>query len=343
MAPRVSVVMAVYNGQQYLKEAIESILIQTFSDFEFIIIDDGSTDSSYEIVKAYRDPRIRLIENGSNHGLAASLNTGFAAATGRYLARMDADDVSLPKRLSQQVAFMDVHPEVGVCGSWVEVIGTDRHLVWEYPTDSDTIHARLLFDSALAHPSVIFNRALLQNAQLSYDSRYRCAQDYELWTRAARRLPLANISEVLLIHRVHPNQVGQREVEMQETWAAKVRRNQLDQIGLSPTDHEFAMHLALSTWTWPATDTFTAESESWLQRLCVANSRSRVYPEPAFSKVVGERWMAVCQSVEPNLGRRFWGSPLSAPVDLGWKQNLRGRVWRGISMLGFDRALSSYW
>ncbi len=336
--PTVTVLMAVYNGQQYLPEAIESILSQSFTDFEFLVIDDGSEDSSPAIIQSYGDPRICLIRNATNRGLAASLNIGIAAATGRYIARMDADDISLPARLSQQVDFMEAHQNVGVCGTWVEIIGIDRKLVWEYPSDCDTIQARLLFDSPLAHPSTIFNRALMQKSQLFYDSSYPCAQDYELWSRAAGCFALANFPEVLLLHRIHVGQIGQRESSTQQTWASKIRRSQLNRLGLSPTNEEFATHIALSMWTWPTEITFLEESEAWFLRLSAANKCMGLYPEPAFSQVVGERWMAVCQSVQPQLSQRILKSPLSGSLDLVWKRKIRRGLWRGLSLLGFDRA-----
>jgi len=122
MKPTVSVLMPVFNGEQFLRPAMNSILNQTFTDFEFIIVDDGSTDHSREILNSYTDSRVRLICNESNIGLTDSLNRGLEAASGNYIARMDQDDISLPERLAKQVAFMDSHPEVGVCGTWAKDI-----------------------------------------------------------------------------------------------------------------------------------------------------------------------------------------------------------------------------
>ncbi|MEX5215246.1 MAG: glycosyltransferase [Nitrospiraceae bacterium] len=333
MNPVITVVMSVYNGERFLGEAIESILGQSYAELEFIILDDGSTDASARISTSFGDPRIRVVRHNRNLGLAASLNVGFSLAAGRYIARMDADDISLPTRLAHQVAFMDAHPHVGVCGSWIEVRGEGIQQVWEYPTDSDSIHARLLFDCALAHPTVMLNRVTMQKARLFYDSSYPCAQDYDLWTRAAPCVPLANIPEVLLIRRLHPAQAGQHRAETQRIWARKIRERQLERLGLSPTVTQGRMHEAISTWSWPPTDSFVMEAELWLQLLCRKNKEKRIYPEPAFARVVGERWKAICQSVEPTLGRRFWMSSLSVAVDLGWKQNLMGRVRRRLALM----------
>ena len=118
--------MPVYNGERYLREAIDSILNQTFKDFEFLIINDGSTDLSVEIIESYADKRISLAHNGQNLGLITTLNRGFDLACGEYIARMDCDDISLPDRLEKQVVFMDNHPEIGICGSWVSAISDEK-------------------------------------------------------------------------------------------------------------------------------------------------------------------------------------------------------------------------
>ena len=121
MNPKVTVLMPVYNGEKYLKEAITSILLQTFDDFEFLIINDGSSDASVDIIQSFRDPRIRLVHNDTNIGLIATLNKGLKLAHGKYVARMDQDDISLPRRLEKQTYFMDNNPDVGVCGTWIKL------------------------------------------------------------------------------------------------------------------------------------------------------------------------------------------------------------------------------
>lgn len=334
MNPVVSVVMSVYNGGPFLTEAIGSILSQSYADFECIIIDDGSTDDSAGIIASHRDRRFRMITHAENAGLAARLNEGVAAASGRYVARMDADDISLPDRFARQVEFMQAHPHVGACGTWVEVAGEGIRQRWEYPLSHNAIHARLLFDCAMAHPTVMFDRAHLHKARLSYDSSYPCAQDYDLWCRAAQELSLANLPEVLLVRRLHAGQIGRRDANAQQRWAAAVRRRQLVQLGIRPTDEQSALHEAISTWSWPRTESFVQDAEAWLCLLRQANRTHAAYPEPEFSTVVGERWKAICQSMHQSLGRRFWSSPLSSVLDLGWTGNLRGRAWRGLALLG---------
>jgi hypothetical protein len=199
--------------------------------------------------------------------------------------------------------------------------------------DAEVIHSRLLFESVLAHPSVIINRGLWDRAQLSYDPSFLCSQDFDLWVRAAQVFPLANQPEILLVHRMHCDQVGQRLAESQLAWADAVRCRQVEKLGLSQEHHEITIHRALSTWDWPCTREFADQAERWLRRLWQANRVTLQYPEPAFSGVLGERWFAVCRSVEADPRRLFWSSPLSASVDMGWKDNLKGHLWRGFSRM----------
>lgn len=336
---RLTVLMPVYNGAAFVEEALTSILSQTFNEFEFLIVDDGSTDATYEILSSCRDPRIRLLRNHNNLGLARSLNKGLMAARGQYVARMDADDVSWSHRLRAQTDFMDAHPEVGICGAWIEVVGEGVRQVWRYPSDHDTTRTRLLFESTLAHPVVMMKRHLLEDERLSYDESFGAAQDYELWSRAASGCVLANLPEVLLTHRLHREQVGQRKSEVQQAGAAKVRARLLHQMGISPTSDEFETHQAISSWSWGADPEFPEKANAWLQRLVYVNGYTHSYPEVILEQVVGERWFSICQAFEGGPGSMFWKSPLSRVVDLGWKINLQRRMWRGFSYLGLTHMM----
>src|SRR6185295_9135648 len=158
--PQVSVLMSVYNGEKYLKEAMESILNQSFSDFEFLIFNDSSTDSSREIILSYNDPRIVLIDNKKNIGLTKTLNKGISLAKGKYIARMDADDVCHPERLNEQVNYLDKNAEVAVCGTWVQFLNENE--VVKLPTKKNEIKTLLFCNSCLAHPSVMIRKSFLE-------------------------------------------------------------------------------------------------------------------------------------------------------------------------------------
>ncbi len=228
MTPKVSVVMAVYNGERYLRQAIDSILSQTFTDFEFIIIDDGSTDSTADIVHSYGDPRVRRMKNAENLGLARSLNIGFDTASGEYIARMDSDDVSLPERLQKQVTYMDEHPEIAASGTWARDIDQEGNMIG---LRCVPLGNRMDYDfwrpSPLIHPSTIIRVAHL--GDLRYDSKIKYAQDYDLWLRLRKKYKLDNLGEYLLLYRVHEKSTTQRNYsgQLQSAHEALFRHTEL--------------------------------------------------------------------------------------------------------------------
>ena len=208
MGISVSVIMPVYNGERYLKEAIESILNQAFRDLEFIIINDASTDKSEEIIKSFTDPRIVYIKNDKNLGQAESLNKGIRRARGLYVARMDQDDISLPERISAQSAYMEANRDVAILGTWYQEIDENNNVIRRplFPT-SPSIKIRLFFArltgwASIAHPTVMIRRDLFDKVGY-YDPKYRICQDYDLWLRAVRKYKIENIPKVLLNYRIH--------------------------------------------------------------------------------------------------------------------------------------------
>lgn len=217
--PAISVVMSVYNSERYLAEAIESILTQTFTDFEFIIINDGSVDSSLAIIESYmaKDVRIVLISR-ENKGLPASLNEGIAIAKGKYIARMDADDVSLPFRFEKQIAYIKSHG-LDVCGTNIRILDNTKE--WHYPQDDNSIKFSLLFFSSFAHPTVIFNKKIFDSLQ--YDPNYVTAQDYKLWTDIALcGFKLGNLDLVTLLYRMHLEQISSKKSLLQKEYTLKI-------------------------------------------------------------------------------------------------------------------------
>jgi glycosyltransferase involved in cell wall biosynthesis len=234
--------MSVYNGDQFLRQAVESILNQTFTDFEFIITDDGSTDGTWSILTSYDDSRIHLAHNEENVGLTKSLNKGLAVARGRYIARMDADDVSLPERLAKQVRFLDTTPSVGVLGSWIEYIDEDGTPLgtWQMATSPHVVRWGLMFGTCLAHPAVIMRQKIIQRAG-SYRDDTAYAQDYGLWVRASAITQIANLREILLQRRRREGSISENHHSEQEHTVLRVVRAAIGQItGLRPSEQSIA-------------------------------------------------------------------------------------------------------
>jgi glycosyltransferase involved in cell wall biosynthesis len=206
--PVVSVIMPVFNSERFLSQAIQSILDQTFQDFELIIIDDGSDDSSWEIVSSFqrKDSRIRAVKQPENQGVAASSNQALDLATGRYIARMDSDDISLPDRLTEQVSFMESHPDVGIMGSKMRYMNEDGKLLNTLPVFQKQvdIHWAFMFESPFHNPTVMFRKSLVDYYGLRYEpSAVYGEEDYELWSRLLPLTKGVNLPRVLLYYRIN--------------------------------------------------------------------------------------------------------------------------------------------
>lgn len=227
-SPKITVLMSVYNGEKYLREAIDSILNQTFTDFEFLIVSDGSTDGTAEILQSYHDPRIKIINNEKNRGLTKSLNKGLGMAKGEYIARMDADDISLPNRFEEQLKYLERYPETVVLGTSIYVInGAGKLLMKEIaPSDPSKI---LLNNNAFTHGSVIFKKAVVDELGY-YNELFRYSQDYELWLKIAKHYKVSNLTRPLYTRRFHEENIRLANVEQAMLYhflAQKLNKNKL--------------------------------------------------------------------------------------------------------------------
>ena len=205
MGPKASVVLPAYNSARFLAPSIESILAQTFSDFELVIVDDCSTDATWQIIQKYAviDPRVVALRNAQNLNLARTLNRGIAVAKGRYIVRMDHDDISTLDRIHKQVSFLDTHPDVGIVGSAMEIIdeGGATIGVRRYHLEDKDIRRHIFLYSPFCHPATVLRKDVL-NRVGGYDHRYNPAEDYELYFRIGLHAKFANLEEPLLRYRV---------------------------------------------------------------------------------------------------------------------------------------------
>lgn len=254
--PKVSVLMSVYNGSRYLRESIDSILNQTFSDLEFIIIDDCSTDDSRDIISEYaeKDQRIVLITNPKNIGLTKSLNKGLKIAKGEYVARQDADDISLPNRLAKQVSLLDKQLEVALVSCEIEYINSEGHTIGkdQEACVPELVAWYLLFYNRLAgHSQVIFRHQLAMNLG-GYSESYRYSQDYEFWCRIVKVGKIFILPEILLQQRRHNQSISLAKSSEQESYAlTQVKRNISELIGqeISLEEAKYLMKFWMGQWT----------------------------------------------------------------------------------------------
>ena len=284
--PLVTVVMPVYNGGAYLPEAIESILRQTFTDLEFLIVDDASTDNSRAVIGRYDDARITLRVNETNLGVGPASNAAIAQARGTYIAIMNGDDISFPHRLEKQVAFMEANPCVGVCGSFIRTLGLLEQEC-HYATDSDDIVSGLLFNTTLVHPTIMLRKKLFAAGKVRYNSACHYTEDYDLWRQFISLTRFANLPEVLLGYRLHSDQSSVKHHLRQRAEAKIIRRKQIEALGINPTPQELSLHQALCDQTFfPDSAAFVQAATAWLRKLLEANNRVGYYPKPAFAKLL---------------------------------------------------------
>lgn len=225
--PVVSVVMSVYNGESYLREAVDSIINQTFTDYEFIIINDGSIDKTKEIIESYSDSRIRLF-NQKNIGLTKSLNKGIALARGKYIARMDADDISTSDRFEKQVRFLNENPNCIATGTWCKWIDSNGEVYssWEPPTSCRDIREQLFVNNCIVHGSVMLRRFILTQTG-GYNEKYAYAQDYDLWLRLFEIGKIQNIGEYLYNLRSWSGTISTAKKEIQDKYATLALQERL--------------------------------------------------------------------------------------------------------------------
>lgn len=199
VAPRVTVLMPVYNAAPFLREAIDSILNQSFKPFEFLIVDDGSTDESAAIVSSYRDPRIRLVRNERNTGISATLNKGIALASCELIARMDADDISHPQRLQKQYGYMKRNPACALLSTWARVVSEDKKFIRLERYRSNFYYYNLTFECWMYHPTIMFKKSAVEEIGM-YSMPY--SEDYDLFWRMSTRFRIANLAEALVDYRI---------------------------------------------------------------------------------------------------------------------------------------------
>lgn len=218
-SPTVTVLMSVYNGEKYLRQAIDSILNQTFKDFEFLIINDGSTDKTLEILQSYNDSRIKIINNEKNIGLTKSLNKGLRIASGKYIARQDADDVSLPERLKKQVKFLEKNKTVGLLGSSYYIIDANdkRIAIDKISTEKNASSKQTAH--FICHGSVLIRKKCLEKVG-TYREIFKYAQDYDLWLRVANKFEIRNIREPLYNLRITDNSISSKKKSQQDLYAS---------------------------------------------------------------------------------------------------------------------------
>ncbi len=230
--PLISIIMSVYNGEKYVLKTIQSVLRQEYKNFEFIIIDDCSTDSSLQILNQVIDSRVIIIHNETNLKLAASLNIGLQMARGEYIARIDADDICTKKRFIKQIEFLERHKDISILGGNYWAFGGSRGRS-HYPQEHEWIETGLLFENTMCHPTVIFRKNMIEQR---YDETFAASQDYDLWTRLIGTNRFHNLPDIVLLYRVHSGQTYMVAANEQKEGANISRKRMISKLDIMEDD-----------------------------------------------------------------------------------------------------------
>lgn len=321
----VSIIMTVYNGEKYIAEAIESILNQTMTDFELIVIDDGSNDNTTGIIKKYKDARIRLLINEVNKGSIYSRNRAVMESKAPYIAILDSDDIAMPRRLELEKKFLDTHKDFAVVGTTVQVIdefSRPTKTVWKNTLPSEIIPGTLLFQNYFANSSTMFRKSALPEMPPYRDMNP--ADDYDLWLRLDKKWKMWNLPQLLQKYRVHGSQMtmydSDRGREKVKEMISQALKEKLD---IDITPEEYFVHRTNFGFEADNPITYFDKREEWLLKLQKYNNKTNYYDHKIFAKVLVDRWLSNCSS-NTRFGmwtwKRFWQSPLSN--GLSKKENL---------------------
>jgi glycosyltransferase involved in cell wall biosynthesis len=298
--------MPVLNAEDFLKQTLETISAQTFTDFELLVVDDGSTDSTPDILAACHDPRLRVLRNQVRQKLSGALNRGLEEARGELVARMDADDLMRRDRLLRQVEHMERYPEIGCCGGWARTFGTGPRKILRFPAGAEQVKAFSLFYTPFAHPTAIFRRVWFEREGMCYDGSYYPTEDYELWSRAIRCFPCDNLPQVLVDYRVHGKSMTGGEWPEMDAQTERVHRRILAQLEIEPSEDESRLHRAASMGLLPAVPGSFPQTETWLLKLEAANGKIAVFDPEALADMLNYVWFRMSMAVVRNMGGKAW-------------------------------------
>jgi glycosyltransferase involved in cell wall biosynthesis len=302
------------------------------SDFELIIINDGSADSSGNIISSYNDPRIVLITNPENKGLIYSLNKGLSTVRGKYIARMDADDISMKNRLQVQCDYLDHHSSTGIIGSSMRFFG-DMERLRKSVADNETLKAAILFKNPFHHPAVMFRSSLLKDFNLEYENGFYLAEDYALWIRMFFVTEFANITEPLVHYRMHTNQETKKDLSRMEVSILKAQKIIYLELGIDLNETEEKVSTLIYTGAYECNKKFADDVAAWLLKLHEKNKLKNVFSRKHFDLTLGKTWFLICTSLASKkikTNKIYFQSPLHTFYDPGFMEKTKFRIKNSI-------------
>lgn len=305
-SPTLSIIMPVYNTERYISETIESLLNQTFNDFELIVVDDACTDKSIEIVKSFDDPRIRILTNESNKGIVYSRNRGNSESLGKFIAPFDSDDIALPDKFEKQIMFMEQHPEYGMLGTWAKLIdenGQFMNINWRLSAHSGHIPAIMLFRAYFIQSSVIFRReAIPVNC---YTEGFAPSEDYKLYYETANRFKTYNYPEYLTYYRIHKNSITQSKLKLCMDSEMKLYNYIFNLLNIEINTKYFSLLQLIKNDREISDLEIVSDIEKFLVLILNQNLICKKYDQKQLNRVVFNRWMKVCFKAKKPAIRTF--------------------------------------
>jgi glycosyltransferase involved in cell wall biosynthesis len=293
--PLVSIVLPVYNGEKYLTESLDSVLSQTYQNWELVIINDGSTDGTENLILNYQDKRIKYLKNDGNKGIIFSLNRGIQESKGVYIARLDADDIALPFRIEKQVEFLSDNLDYVLCGSYFQTIDSKGKLLKTvtFPSNNRDAQSYLLLHNCFCHSAIMMRSHIAK--ELKYDEKFQVCEDYDLWYRISRVGKILNLPVVAILYRVHDSNMSTRKSEIMFAHVNKINKRILDDLGIKYSETELDAHsnaLCYNASFFRNPDTIDI-LENWIMKLYSYLKKNGNYNDSLCYKILIEKWIVI--------------------------------------------------
>ncbi len=304
MSPKISVILPVYNCESYIAGAINSILEQQFTDFELIVVNDGSSDTTEQVVRSFTDNRLKYYNNERNLGIVPTLNFAVTKASAPYIARMDADDVSYPERLMLQYQFMEAHQDVAVCGAFLKVM--DKEEIVRCPENHEDIFFELLINNVIAHPVVMFRKSVWAKHRLQYEEKWFPAEDYMLWVKFAQFSKLHNLQLPLLDYKIHEASISVSKKDLQIQKMTEIKcMHLLESLKIYAADNFSVLEKALS-FHFSDSFEYVNQLNKLFKQIVDANNKLLIFPKSKLEELLSMYWYIACQKALKN-GRKVLG------------------------------------
>jgi glycosyltransferase involved in cell wall biosynthesis len=309
-----SIVMPVYNREKYIGISVKSILTQTFSDFEFIIVNDGSTDKTEEIIKNFNDERIILLNNEQNKGIVYSRNKGLSVARGKYIGMFDSDDIAYPQKFEEQIMFLRKNPDFGMVGSWVKHIdenGNTLKTKWKLKAKPKFIPAIMLFRNYFVQSTVVIRKEAIPVG--GYSKGFDVVEDSKMWFEVSLKYKVANLQKYLLHYRVHSGNASEPENEQMDPNLTKLFRYIFRKLEIEMTEDEIRIHYLIKNREEITSFADLVLIEHWLLKILQKNKKLKKFEQCILRNVIFNRWLKACYKAR-RLNMKLLGKMLFSPL-----------------------------